>query len=71
MGSGIAQICAVSGRKVVLVDTTDAAVERGRATINATLARSTRERSMLPERLPHWTAFPAPRATKTSRNATS
>lgn len=40
MGSGIAQICAVSGRKVVLVDTTDAAVERGRATINATLERA-------------------------------
>jgi 3-hydroxybutyryl-CoA dehydrogenase len=40
MGSGIAQICAVSGRKVVLIDTSDAAVERGKATINSTLERA-------------------------------
>jgi 3-hydroxybutyryl-CoA dehydrogenase len=40
MGSGIAQICAVSGRKVVLVDTSEAAVERGKASINSTLERA-------------------------------
>jgi 3-hydroxybutyryl-CoA dehydrogenase len=40
MGSGIAQICAVSGRRVVLVDTTEAAVERGRAVIGGTLDRA-------------------------------
>jgi 3-hydroxybutyryl-CoA dehydrogenase len=40
MGSGIAQICAVSGRRVVLVDTTEAAVERGKAVIGGTLDRA-------------------------------
>src|SRR5687768_10980201 len=40
MGSGIAQICAVSGRRVVLVDTTEAAVERGMAGISGTLDRA-------------------------------
>jgi 3-hydroxybutyryl-CoA dehydrogenase len=40
MGSGIAQICAVSGRKVVLVDTSEAAVERGKASINSILERA-------------------------------
>lgn len=40
MGSGIAQICAVSGRQVVLVDTSDAAVARGMAGISGTLDRA-------------------------------
>ena len=40
MGSGIAQICAVAGRRVVLVDTSEAAVVRGMAGIGGTLDRA-------------------------------
>ena len=39
MGSGIAQVCAASGRRVVLVDTSEAAVERGKAAIAGRLDR--------------------------------
>lgn len=40
MGSGIAQICAVAGKDVIIVDVTDAAVERGKAIIGSTLERA-------------------------------
>lgn len=40
MGSGIVQICALAGRKVVMVDISDAAIERGIGSIGAILARS-------------------------------
>ncbi len=39
MGSGIAQACAVAGVDVVMVDVAQAAVERGLATIGASLER--------------------------------
>lgn len=40
MGSGIVQVCAIAGCEVVMVDVSEAAVERGRAAIAATLERS-------------------------------
>lgn len=40
MGSGIAQICAVAGREVVMVDVSEASVERGKAMISSTLERA-------------------------------
>jgi 3-hydroxybutyryl-CoA dehydrogenase len=39
MGNGIAQVCAVAGMRVTLVDVSDAALERGLATIKAGLDR--------------------------------
>ena len=39
MGNGIAQACAVSGIKVVMVDISDAAVDKGIATVTASLER--------------------------------
>lgn len=39
MGSGIAQVCAVAGLEVVLVDINEQALERGRASIASSLAR--------------------------------
>jgi 3-hydroxybutyryl-CoA dehydrogenase len=39
MGNGIAQACAIAGVDVVMVDVAQAAVERGVATIDASLAR--------------------------------
>ena len=39
MGNGIAQACAVSGIRAVMVDVSDAAVEKGRATIAGSLER--------------------------------
>ena len=39
MGNGIAQACAVSGMKVVMVDISDAAVDKGIATVTASLER--------------------------------
>ena len=39
MGSGIAQVVATSGRKVVLIDVSDASLERGMTTIEKSLAR--------------------------------
>ncbi len=40
MGSGIAQICALAGREVVMVDVSAAAIERGINSINSILLRS-------------------------------
>ena len=39
MGNGIAQVCAIAGLDVVMVDINDAAVQRGRATIEKSLDR--------------------------------
>lgn len=39
MGSGIAQTCAVAGLQVVMVDVTDAALDRGKAAVGASLER--------------------------------
>ncbi|HEU0201592.1 MAG TPA: 3-hydroxybutyryl-CoA dehydrogenase [Burkholderiaceae bacterium] len=39
MGNGIAQVCAIAGLQVTMVDISDAAVERGMATISASLER--------------------------------
>ncbi len=39
MGNGIAQVCAATGLKAVMVDINDAAVEKGRATIAQSLER--------------------------------
>ena len=39
MGNGIAQACAVSGLQVVMVDISDAAVQKGRASVAASLER--------------------------------
>lgn len=40
MGSGIAQVCAVAGLKVVLLDVSETAIVRGKASINSILERS-------------------------------
>jgi 3-hydroxybutyryl-CoA dehydrogenase len=39
MGNGIAQVCAIAGLQVTMVDISDAAVERGIATLSASLDR--------------------------------
>ena len=39
MGNGIAQACAVSGISVVMVDIAQAAVDKGVATVSASLDR--------------------------------
>ncbi len=39
MGNGIAQVCALAGLRVVMVDISDAAVERGIATLSGSLDR--------------------------------
>ena len=39
MGNGIAQACAVSGIKVVMVDISEAAVQKGLATVSGSLDR--------------------------------
>ena len=39
MGNGIAQVCAVAGYPVLLVDVSDAALERGVATLSKNLER--------------------------------
>ena len=43
MGNGIAQVCAVSGLAVVMIDINDAAVERGLESIRTSLARLERK----------------------------
>ena len=39
MGNGIAQACAVKGIKVVMVDISEAAVQKGLATVSGSLDR--------------------------------
>jgi 3-hydroxybutyryl-CoA dehydrogenase len=48
MGNGIAQACAVSGIKVVMVDISDAAVAKGLATIAASLERLIKKDKLTP-----------------------
>jgi len=49
MGNGIAQACAVSGLSVVMVDIDDAAVQRGLATVSASLDRLVKKDKLTPE----------------------
>ncbi len=46
MGNGIAQACAVSGLNVVMVDISDAAVQKGLATISSSLDRLIKKEKM-------------------------
>lgn len=46
MGNGIAQVAAMSGLKVVMVDINDAAVDKGIATIGSSLARLIRKETI-------------------------
>src|SRR5215475_5708735 len=39
MGNGIAQVCAAAGLQVVMTDISDAAVQRGLATVGSSLER--------------------------------
>jgi 3-hydroxyacyl-CoA dehydrogenase len=43
MGSGIAQVCALAGLPVTMVDISDAAIERGIATLDVSLDRLIRK----------------------------
>ncbi len=49
MGSGIAQVVASSGRQVVLVDVTDAAIGRGMKAIEGSLGRLVKKETMSEE----------------------
>ncbi|WP_027577813.1 3-hydroxybutyryl-CoA dehydrogenase [Bradyrhizobium sp. Ai1a-2] len=46
MGNGIAQICAAAGLQVVMVDISDAAVQRGLATVGSSLDRLVKKEKM-------------------------
>jgi len=46
MGNGIAQICAAAGVPVVMVDISDAAVQRGLATVGSSLERLVKKEKM-------------------------
>jgi len=48
MGNGIAQVCAVAGLRVTMVDINDAAVQRGLATIGASLDRLVQKEKLQP-----------------------
>ncbi len=50
MGNGIAQVCAVAGYQVLLVDVSDAALERGVATLNKNLERQVSKGTLEAER---------------------
>ncbi|WP_349617157.1 3-hydroxybutyryl-CoA dehydrogenase [Azotobacter salinestris] len=43
IGNGIAQVCALAGRQVTLVDISDSALERGLATLSANLERQVKK----------------------------
>ncbi|WP_460428097.1 3-hydroxybutyryl-CoA dehydrogenase [Azotobacter armeniacus] len=43
MGNGIAQVCALAGRQVTLVDISDSALERGLATLSGNLERQVKK----------------------------
>ena len=49
MGNGIAQVCAVAGLDVVMVDINDAAVERGIAQISKSLDRMVKKELLTPD----------------------
>src|SRR5215475_9172514 len=46
MGNGIAQVCAAAGLQVVMTDIADAAVQRGMATVGASLERLVKKEKM-------------------------
>src|SRR5215467_5862127 len=46
MGNGIAQVCAAAGLKVVMTDISDAAVQRGIATVGGSLDRLVKKEKM-------------------------
>ena len=46
MGNGIAQICAAAGLSVVMVDISDAAVNRGLSTVGGSLERLVKKEKM-------------------------
>jgi 3-hydroxybutyryl-CoA dehydrogenase len=48
MGNGIAQACAASGIRAVMIDVSDAALERGRSTIAGSLERLVRKEKLTP-----------------------
>jgi len=50
MGNGIAQVCAVAGYQVLLVDVSDAALERGVATLSKNLERQVNKGTLDAER---------------------
>ncbi|SEI53500.1 3-hydroxybutyryl-CoA dehydrogenase [Pseudomonas sp. NFACC07-1] len=49
MGNGIAQVCALAGLQVVLLDVADTALEKGLATLTANLERQVRKESITPK----------------------
>ncbi|MBP7943746.1 MAG: 3-hydroxybutyryl-CoA dehydrogenase, partial [Polynucleobacter sp.] len=49
MGNGIAQVCAVAGLDVVMVDISDAAVERGLSQISKSLDRLVKKETLTTE----------------------
>lgn len=49
MGNGIAQVCAIAGLDVVMVDISDTAVERGLATIRSSLERLVKKGTLTAE----------------------
>lgn len=46
MGNGIAQVCAVAGYQVTLIDVSDAALERGVATLRKNLDRQVSKQTL-------------------------
>ncbi|SPO54899.1 3-hydroxybutyryl-CoA dehydrogenase [Pseudomonas sp. JV551A1] len=50
MGNGIAQVCAVAGYQVLLVDVSDAALERGVATLSKNLERQVSKGTLDPDK---------------------
>lgn len=49
MGNGIAQVCALAGLNVALLDVADTALEKGLATLTANLERQVRKESITPQ----------------------
>src|ERR1043166_1754880 len=48
MGNGIAQACATSGLRAVMIDVAEAAIERGTAAIDASLDRLVKKEKIKP-----------------------